>query len=449
MAQTKTNIPKVIFHAQKIVQNARSYDHQNQYQKAITHYMQATKIFLVLLKRYPQMPFHRHYAQEIRLCLQRIKQLKPSLIDSTHSSKKTKESIPKLKEDKQYVEMRERVLRCRITPDPNLSWNDIIGLEEVIHHIHETVTYPLQNPDILRCSLKPPRAILLFGPPGCGKTHIIRVLAAQVKIPIFHISAGTLLSKWHGESQKMIRIVYETAWEHAPSIIFIDEFDGIFGSLGKSPRGGSEDSRIAIQIQKELQQFMDGLFTPPVNETVTIVATNYPWHLQMAQLRRFDRILYVHPPSARSILAMLNRFLSSVPHILNENELDWLSYELQGYTPDEIHRICTAAYFQISNRLKTFKKIYKDKPQRKLAIGDFLHCLKQNPVLKPILRFKECRGVGTIPFRAWNRQFGVPPIDYILSEWEKNGVSHVRNPIRIHDPNLAEYLTLLRQREIS
>ena len=99
MTHSKANIPKAIFQAQKIVQDARTCDHQDQYQQAIIFYMQATKIFLVLLKRYPEMPFHKQYVREVRLCLQRIKQLKPCLISSTRSSSNIKESKPKLKED--------------------------------------------------------------------------------------------------------------------------------------------------------------------------------------------------------------------------------------------------------------------------------------------------------------------------------------------------------------
>ena len=106
MTQPKANFPKAIFQAQKLVQDARSYDHQDQYQKAITYYMQATKTFIVLLKQYPQMPFHKQYAQEIRLCLQRVKQLKPCLMNSTQSSNHPTALRIKSKDDQEYAKLR-------------------------------------------------------------------------------------------------------------------------------------------------------------------------------------------------------------------------------------------------------------------------------------------------------------------------------------------------------
>ncbi len=415
MIQPKPKIPKTIFQAQKIVQDARFYEYQGQYQQAIINYTQAAKTLTNLLKKHPKMPFHKQLAHEAQLCLLQAKQLTRYLTNSTRTSYGSPVTSVSSKDDLEYIELRERVLRCLITPDPNLSWNHIIGLDEALQHIRETVVIPLLHPEILRSSIKASRAVLMFGPPGCGKTHMMKVIAAEVDVPIFHITAGTLLSKWHGESQKMVRVVYETAWEHAPSIIFIDEFDSIFGTSNTSVKGRSEDSRIAIQLQEELQQFMDGLFTPTVNETVTIVATNNPFHLQsLAQLRRFDRILYIAPPPPAAIFRLLNHFLRKVSHTLTPRYLKYLSYELNGYTPDEIRKVCSNAYY------RTYTTSRKEELPRKLTFEDFKYCLREEkPILKPILRFKKQAGVSTHLFREWNKKFGLPPIEYALQHYDQ------------------------------
>ena len=413
MIQSKTNIPKTIFQAQKIVQDARLFDYQDQYQQAITNYMQAANMLTKLLKKHPKMPFHKQSAHEVKICLLRVKQLTPYLINSTKTSKSSPVTGVTSKDELEQAELRERVLKNLITPDPTLSWDDIIGLDKAVHHIRETVVIPLIHPEILQSSIKASRAVLMFGPPGCGKTHIMKVIAAEIDVPIFHITAGTLLSKWHGESQKMIRAVYETAWEYAPSIIFIDEFDSIFGTSTSPVRGHSEDSRMAIQLQEELQQFMDGLFTPTVNETVTIVATNNPFHLTLAQLRRFDRILSIGPPSPAAIFRMLNHFLRKVSHTLTPRYLKYLAYELNGYTPDEIRKVCSNAYY------RTFNTSEKN-PPRKLTFEDFKFCLQEEkPILKPILRFKKQAGVSTHLFREWNKRFGLPPIEYAIQHYDQ------------------------------
>ena len=156
--------------------------------------------------------------------------------------------------------MRERILRCRVTPDPNLSRKDLFGHDEAYDEILRTIFLPLKYPHIYQLGLNIPRSVLLFGPPGCGKSYLVRVLASDVSLDMFNVSAGVLMSKWFGESQKMIRIMFETVWEHAPSVLFIDEFDSIFGRRTSPkrhyrfiPPSPPPPSETLLQIQKETE----------------------------------------------------------------------------------------------------------------------------------------------------------------------------------------------------
>ena len=359
--------------------------------------------------------------KEADLCLKRVKQLDTLLQQQTekennidNAGKNTNISLPSdptpsslSKSDQQEAEMREQILKCRVVPNPKYTWSDIKGLNLVKEIFQHVILIPLEDPEVLRKSTKFPRNILLFGPPGCGKTLLIQVLAAMVDIPLFSISASTLNSKWHGESQKMVRVLYETAWKFSPSIIFIDEFDGVFGTPKKGRYNiESPTSQVSIQIQKELQQFMDGMFTPSFNPTVTIVATNNPDQIQPAQLRRFDRVLYIAPPSEKTIIHLLTHYLRDIPHQMTPEDISFMARSLRFHTPDEVNNICASAYLR---SLTTPSDAGSLPPPRKVTKYDFLNVKTDTPA---ILRFKDLDGVNLSKFRSFNNKFGNPQLNY-------------------------------------
>jgi SpoVK/Ycf46/Vps4 family AAA+-type ATPase len=113
-----------------------------------------------------------------------------------------------------------------------VKWDDIKGLEDVKKILHETIVLPLVRPDIFKGILSPSKGILLYGPPGNGKTMLAKAIATECKSTFFNCSASTLTSKWMGEGEKLMKALFELAYERSPSVIFIDEIDSIMGSRG-------------------------------------------------------------------------------------------------------------------------------------------------------------------------------------------------------------------------
>jgi len=422
----KPFVPKQIFLAHEFFQKGVYFDHRQQFDQARDFYLRSSKIFTYLINNHPDMTLFELWGDQARLAIARIKQLdSPDFKlsnNNSNNSNNSQGSSSSTKDDKEKQELTQRVV------------------EQII----DTVYLPLRYPELLQGNATTPRTILLFGPPGCGKTHLIRVLTAQLDIPVYGISASNLLSKWFGESQKMIQAYYENAWKNAPSIIFIDEFDGLFGSSSTASKGDSDSSSTMIQIQKELQQYMDGLYTPTVNQTVTITATNFPWLLQDSQIRRFDYVLYVPPPTPEVILHLLTHLLDGIPHNLTSTHLNWLAYELRGYTPSEVRKITEnarlALYKDSTSDYKSWitntnvsaisPLIEPSNPTRRiLSLSEFKTSI---PLIKPLLRFRGRAGVGTIKFRQYNDDNGQPPIDYPIQPWEQPGYHPSDDPNPIH-----------------
>jgi len=169
-------------------------------------------------------------------------------------------------------------------------FQSIAGLEEVKQQLRENIEYPLKYPDLIeKYGIKISSGILMYGPPGCGKSFIISCASGEFNIPIFRVSGSTILSKYVGESPKLINELYDCAHNYYPSIVFIDEIDKLITS--------KDTSGVIVQVQSELQQILSGVGSG--EDIVTVAATNCPWDLDPALIRkgRLGKIIYVPPPN--------------------------------------------------------------------------------------------------------------------------------------------------------
>lgn len=233
---------------------------------------------------------------------------------------------------------------------PNVRFDDIIRLDEAKRLLSEAVQLPLKYPTIFTGILRPWKGILLHGPPGTGKTMLAKAVATECRTTFFNISASTLVSKWRGDSEKLVRALFELARHHAPSTIFVDEIDSILGARGGDGAGGEHEA--SRRMKTELLVQMDGLRASKTGEQVFVMAaSNLPWDLDIAVLRRLEKRVLVPLPEAEARVAMLRKHLQdrTAPDIPYEE----LAASTEGYSGADIELLCREAAMRPVRRLMT------------------------------------------------------------------------------------------------
>ena len=208
-------------------------------------------------------------------------------------------------------------------------WDDIAGLDGAKKALKEAVVYPFLRPELFMGLREPARGMLLFGPPGTGKTMLARAVATESKSTFFAISASSLTSKWHGESEKLVRALFALAKVLAPSIIFVDEIDSLLSARsGSSEHEASRRSKTEFLIQwSDLQRAAAGRDTQAKGETgdptrvLVLAATNVPWDIDEAARRRFVRRQYIPLPEAETRGVQLRTLLGHQKHDLSESDI--------------------------------------------------------------------------------------------------------------------------------
>ena len=222
---------------------------------------------------------------------------------------------------------------------PNVTWDEVGGLELLKQKLIEAVDWPLSNPSIFtRMGVRPPKGILLYGPPGCGKTLLARAVATESKANFISIKGPELLSKWVGESEKAIREVFRKARMAAPCIIFFDEFDSIAPSRGRH----TSDSGVSEKVLSQFLTELDGL--EAMKDIVVIAATNRPDILDPALIRpgRIDRILLVPAPDEKARLEILKLFTKDMPLATNA-KIEKIKELTEDFTGADIETLCREA----------------------------------------------------------------------------------------------------------
>ena len=229
-----------------------------------------------------------------------------------------------------------------LSSSPDVQWDDIAGLEFAKKTIKEIIIWPMLKPEFFSGIRSPPKGLLLFGPPGTGKTMIAKAIASQSKSMFFNISASSLMSKWIGESEKLVRTLFALASFYQPSVVFIDEIDSLLTSRSENENEASRRIKTEFLVQ------LDGAGTN-INDRILIIgATNRPQEIDDAFVRRLSKRLYIPLPNKVSRKQLIMRVLekerkNNNKYEINENDIDDIVNRTKGYSGSDLINVCKEA----------------------------------------------------------------------------------------------------------
>jgi len=297
---------------------------------------------------------------------------------SNNKSSENKEEQKKKEEESKSVtnskvdkELLKQIEENIIDTKPSVKWEDIQGLDEVKKTLYETIVLPSLRPELFTGLRTPNRGILLFGPPGNGKTMIAKAVAAQCNATFFNMSASSLVSRWMGEGEKLMRALFTIAAERSPSVIFIDEIDSILTARSDSEHEASRRLKTEFLIQ------FDGVSSSNDARILVMGATNRPFDLDEAALRRLTKKIYIGLPNPEARKHMISHLIRTVQTNMNEKEFNTLLAETEGYSGADLASLCKEASMEPVRELSpdALLKVETGK-LRSVQINDFLKAAK-------------------------------------------------------------------------
>jgi SpoVK/Ycf46/Vps4 family AAA+-type ATPase len=405
--------------ASKCAAEAIRLDSQGSHNEAIEYYQRAIEALIRLVQIYPEYKLNRIYTERANAYQNRIKALLVSQIPITQKSltsreseskrapvtkKNTETSVDRTKGvENHYSDQNENTRTDAERMDfddlimkekPKVSWGEVIGLEDAKRAIRESIVYPTKRPDLF--PLGWPKGILLFGPPGCGKTLLAAAAAAEIEGYFINVDAAAMMSKWLGEAEKNVAKLFSMAHtlslnEGVSVILFIDEIDSLLGT--RSSEVGGE-----VRVKNQFLTEMDGINGKLRKSQLYVIgATNKPWSLEAGFLRRFQKRIYVTLPDKASRLNLFNQYTAALrrDNGLKQEDLAKLA---EGYSASDIKDMCQSAQLRVVNELfESGKALESDENPRSITMLDFKEIFKMR---KPSVSIEMIRA-----YIGWSEQF--------------------------------------------
>ncbi|KON31503.1 hypothetical protein AC482_00495 [miscellaneous Crenarchaeota group-15 archaeon DG-45] len=343
---------------------AVEHDNQGEREKALEHYKKAVELLRTLIEINPAYDLNRFYTQRAYVYQRRIEVLKRVELNESESIEFTDVSgKPQLNRTDDL----SLILEQTSEEKPNVKWSDVIGLNDVKRAIREAIIYPIQRPDLF--PLGWPRGILLFGPPGCGKTLIAAAVATEINAAFISVDPSSIMSKWLGDAEKNVARIFKWARaqseKNRPVIILIDEVDSLIGKR-QNEVGGE------VRVRNQLLKETDGIIDKNKKIYIYVIgATNKPWDLDGPFIRRFQKRFYVPLPDEDTRFEMFKFYTKDI--VLDPRvSLKELAMRTKGYSGSDIRDICQDVYMKkVSHLFETGQAGDVQKKPKPVEMADF------------------------------------------------------------------------------
>lgn len=332
----------------EIVSEAIAADNKEEYEKALGLYRRALEVFMTGVK-YEKNPAARDtILQRVEGYLKRAEDLK-EVVERQKASKKghvqgadttaTKDKNKEDKGDDEANRLKDQLSGAIVTEKPNVKWTDVAGLEGAKSALQETVILPQKFPQLFVGKRKPWRGILLYGPPGTGKSFLAKAVATEADARFFAVSSSDLVSKWQGESERLVKNLFVLARNEQHAIIFIDEIDSMCSSRSEGESDATRRIKTEFLVQMQgVSNAKDGL--------LVLGATNVPWELDPAIRRRFEKRIYIPLPDAIARTRMIELHLGDTPHSLTARDFQKLGQLTDGFSGSDLSVVVREALME-------------------------------------------------------------------------------------------------------